>query len=173
MNYLKKFESFQTHDEIHKICKQYKITNYTINSDGSIDVNGDVNLHSESLRKLPLKFNNVSGNFWCNDNRLTTLEGGPQSVGDDFNCYVNKLTTLEGAPQSVNRFSCSDNKDLKSLNYLSEYIDSEQVEFEDTAVYEIFKLLDNLIATTNNKIIVSAGAGSISAQMRFFYESRR
>jgi predicted MPP superfamily phosphohydrolase len=38
---------------------------------------------------------------------------------------------------------------------------------------ELFELLDNLIAKKNNKIIVTAGAGSISAQMRFFYETRR
>ena len=28
--------------EIKNICKKYKITNYTINADGTIDVDGDV-----------------------------------------------------------------------------------------------------------------------------------
>lgn len=31
-----------TEQEIHNICKKLKIKNYTINSDGSIDVDGDV-----------------------------------------------------------------------------------------------------------------------------------
>ena len=31
----------------------------------------------------------------------------------------------------------------------------------------------SLINTKKNKIIVTAGAGSISTQMRFFYESRK
>ncbi len=36
MKYLKLFESFEDIDEI---CKKYSIENYTINTDGSIDVN--------------------------------------------------------------------------------------------------------------------------------------
>ena len=111
MNYLKKFESFQTHDEIHKICREYYITNYTINSDGSIDVNGDVNLYDRYLEELPLKFNHVSGDFSCSENKLTTLEGAPQSVGLDFDCYSNKLITLQGGPKSVGGwFNCRYNK---------------------------------------------------------------
>ena len=35
------YESF---NEIHYICREYEIDDYTINSDGSIDVDGDVNL---------------------------------------------------------------------------------------------------------------------------------
>jgi len=38
MKYLKKYRLFENHDEIHKICKEYGIENYTINGDGSIDV---------------------------------------------------------------------------------------------------------------------------------------
>ena len=30
--------------DIHKICIEYKITDYTINEDGSIDVNNNVDL---------------------------------------------------------------------------------------------------------------------------------
>ena len=94
MNYL-------TDKEIHKICKKYGIKNYTINGDGSIDVDGCVNLSDSGLTKIPLKFNYVSGCFTCSWNELTTLEGSPKSVGDDFTCSCNKLTTLEGGPQSV------------------------------------------------------------------------
>ena len=36
MKYLKIFEKFQP------ICTEFGITNYTINTDGSIDVDGDV-----------------------------------------------------------------------------------------------------------------------------------
>ena len=38
--------------EIHKICKSYEIENYSINSDGSIDVDGDVRLPNKKLIKL-------------------------------------------------------------------------------------------------------------------------
>ena len=98
-------------DNIHKICKEYGIENYTINSDGSIDVDGDVDLWSRGLTKLPMKFNNVSGDFNCHYNKLTTLLGSPKSVGGDFHCGYNNLTTLEGSPQSVGgNFNCVYNK---------------------------------------------------------------
>ena len=101
---------FENFNQIHKICQQYGITNYTVITDGTIDVDGNVNLSFKNLRKLPLKFRNVSGAFWCGDNNLTTLEGAPKSVGLHFFCQNNKLTTLEGAPQSVSgNFDCDYN----------------------------------------------------------------
>jgi hypothetical protein len=101
-------ESF---NNIESICKKYNITNYTINADGSIDVNGNVYLDRNGLAKLPLKFGRVTGNFNCYDNQLTTLEGSPREVGGYFYCYDNKLTTLEGGPREVGGdFNCSYNQ---------------------------------------------------------------
>jgi len=98
MKYLKLFENFE---DIHKICKKYKIKNYTINGDGSIDVDGNVSLSQMGLTKLSLKFNHVSGYFICNGNYLTTLEGSPKSVGGDFGCNDNNILSFEGAPNHV------------------------------------------------------------------------
>ncbi len=117
MKYLKKYRLFESvnEEEIHSICKEYGIKNYTINGDGTIDVAGDVDLFNKGLTKLPLKFRNVSGDFYCNSNQLKSLEGAPQSVGGSFKCHVNQLITLEGAPQSVGgEFWCNSNQ-LKSL----------------------------------------------------------
>jgi hypothetical protein len=97
--------------EIHNICKEYRITNYTINQDGSIDVNGNVNLSYMTLLKLPLKFNKVSGSFYCYNSKLTSLEGCPKEIGGNFVCSNNKLTTLKGSPESVRGyFDCGDNQ---------------------------------------------------------------
>ena len=41
---------------IEEICKKYNIKNYTINPDGSIDVDGYVILSSKGIDKLPLNF---------------------------------------------------------------------------------------------------------------------
>jgi hypothetical protein len=107
MKHLNLFENF---NDIHSICKQYDIENYTINEDGSIDVDGDVNLNYKELTKLPLKFRNVTGYFYCSDNQLTSLEGAPKSVGGHFECPNNQLTSLEGGPQEVGgTFYCSNN----------------------------------------------------------------
>ena len=108
MKYLKLFESLEN---IHEICKRYNIKNYTINSNGSIDVEGSVNLTYRNLTKLPLKFRNVSNGFYCYNNNLTNLEGSPINVGGNFDCRYNNLTSLEGAPNSVvGIFNCSNNK---------------------------------------------------------------
>ena len=108
MKYLKLFEGFK---DIEFICKEYGIKNYTINSDGSIDVDDDVDLSNDKLDILPLKFNKVSGYFDCANNQLTSLVGAPIRVGRHFYCDHNKLTSLEGAPKEVGRyFDCSDNQ---------------------------------------------------------------
>jgi hypothetical protein len=79
--------------------------------DGSVDVDGNVDLSDRNLTKLPLKFGEVSGNFWCFNNQLISLEGCPHSVGRDFNCQYNQLTTLEGSPNSVgDDFYCYNNQ---------------------------------------------------------------
>ena len=96
---------------INAACKEYKIENYTINDDYSIDVNGDVSISHRSLTKIPFKFNIVSGNFSCSLNNLTTLEGSPKRVGGNFYCSINELITLEGGPESVGEnFYCQNNK---------------------------------------------------------------
>jgi hypothetical protein len=95
---------------IHGVCKKYGITNYTINDDYTIDVDSDVIIHGISLTKIPLKFNKVSGNFYCGRNQLTTLEGSPEFVVRSFYCNDNQLTTLEGSPEYVGaHFSCQNN----------------------------------------------------------------
>ena len=45
---------------------------YTINSDGSYDVIGNVYLHNKGLTKIPVKFNMVTGYFDCTYNNLTS-----------------------------------------------------------------------------------------------------
>ena len=105
----------ESKEDIGSICKRYGIKNYTINEDGTIDVDGDVDLSGKNIDKLPLKFGKVTGSFYCNDNQLTSLEGCPSKVGDGFYCYYNQLTSLEGCPTEIGGgFYCSNNK-LTSL----------------------------------------------------------
>ena len=95
---------------ISLICKQYNIKNYTINDDGSIDVNDYVDLSYKGLTELPIRFNKVSGCFHCGGNSLTSLKGSPRWVGEYFTCNRNKLTSLEFSPDYVGSwFSCEYN----------------------------------------------------------------
>jgi hypothetical protein len=102
---------FEEYSSIDKICKKWDIENYTINPDGTVDVDGNVHLHEKNLKELPLKFGKVSGVFYCDNNQLTTIEGAPKEVGGDFYCSHNKLTTIEGAPKEVGGdFYCNNNQ---------------------------------------------------------------
>ena len=107
-------------ETIHDICKQYNITNYTVNTDGSIDVNGLVWLSDKGLTELPLNFNRVAGYFSCSSNNLTSLKGCPRWIGGFFNCSVNNLTNLEFSPEYVGLdFWCAGN------DLTNNYCDSE------------------------------------------------
>jgi hypothetical protein len=68
-----------------EFCKKY-IKNHTINSDNTVDVNGNVDLYNRlgDMKKLPVKFGKVSGSFSCGGNKLTTLEGCPKYIGGNF-----------------------------------------------------------------------------------------
>jgi hypothetical protein len=115
MKYLKLFEAKQTESKVSEICKKYNIQNWTINSEGLVDVNGDVDIMAQRLTRLPLNFGYVSGHFYCNGNELTSLRGSPIEVSGDFLCVYNKLTSLKGSPKVVSGdFYCHKNR-LTSL----------------------------------------------------------
>ena len=106
---------------ISLICEKYNITNYTINDDGTIDVNGNVFLSSHGLTELPIRFNRVDGNFYCGNNNLTSLKGCPRWISGDFGCQYNRLSNLEFSPEYVGGwFSCIFNK-----NFIDNYCDTE------------------------------------------------
>ena len=143
MKHLQIFENFS---DIDVICKKHGIRihgNYTINSDGTIDVDGDVilsnkglgialgygdgGLTNKGLTNLPVKFGKTTGDFICSYNQLKTLEGSPKEVGGSFFCSYNQLTTLEGGPKKVgmkreeSSFYC-DNNQLSSLLGCPSYV---------------------------------------------------
>ncbi len=83
----------RTDDRVERLIKTY-IRN------GS---KGNLDLTNMNLTVLPdmLKDINVDGNFWCANNKLTTLINAPTYVGGNFGCSHNLLTSLEGAPKFV------------------------------------------------------------------------
>ena len=119
---------------------------YTINDDGSIDVNGDVNLSDKKLTRISFNFRNVSGNFYCYDNHLQSLEGAPTTVGSVFHCSGNQLQSLEGAPTTVGgSVFCHSNK-LQSLEGAPAKVGGNFYCFynHNLPYSEIFKIVDNV-----------------------------
>ena len=128
MKHIKPYKIFEsnspnfptTREEVIEVCENYKIIDYTINDDLSIDVDGGVYLGEKDLKHLPLKFNYVSGIFVCRINKLKSLEGCPKTVNGSFFCSDNKLKSLEGCPKTVgDGFYCSNNE-LRDLEYFPE-----------------------------------------------------
>ncbi len=107
---------------IDEICYEFGVRNYTINDDGSIDVKGDVHIPTSGLTEIPITFNKVTGNFYCQNSDLTTLKGSPRLVEGSFYCQKNKLTSLLGGPKSVGSlFNCGFN-DLTDLKGSPKFI---------------------------------------------------
>lgn len=99
----------------------YEIKKYTLIPDDKygfvVDVNGDVNLNSKDLIFIPVKFNKVIGDFFCNHNQLTSLDFCPKEVGENFYCNNNQLNSLEFCPEKVGEgFYCNNNQ-LNSLEF--------------------------------------------------------
>ena len=122
----------RTDDRVERLIKQY-IRN------GS---KGNLDLSQMNLTVLPdiLKNVTVDGNFFCYNNKLTSLENCPKTVGGSFDCSYNDLTSLAGSPSSVGRdFWCGVN-DLTSL------------EFAPTNVGRDFDCIENQVKFTKEQV---------------------
>lgn len=136
MKYLKKYnenssdyripstsKEYFLYEKVKDICEYYKIKGYSIQEDGTVDVEGNVLLNDKNLDKLPIKFGKVSGVFYCSSNKLKSLEGCPYYVGRHFFCHENELTSLEYGPEHVGgEYHCYRNK-LETLDGICEGID--------------------------------------------------
>jgi len=103
-----------TQDEknaIDGLCRELGIRNYTINSDRTINVDGNVNIIlGYKYKNIPLKFNIVGGSFICKNQTLSTLKGCPKYVGGSFNCSGNRITSLKFCPKKIHGdFICTHN----------------------------------------------------------------
>lgn len=107
---MKYLTNFKTEFRLRRLgIKNYEIVN------GVVNVYGDVTIPGKSLEKIPFKFGEVTGTFDCSNNKITSLEGSPNSVGGDFYCDRNELTTLQGGPKYTGGSYLCDNNKLISL----------------------------------------------------------
>ena len=111
-------------ENIKAWCEEMGIENYTINSQGEIDVDGNVDLGWKSITELPYKFGSVSGYFSLREcKNLISLKNCPNYVDWFFKCNdCSQLDSLEGCPKDVGgHFYCGGckrkftKKEVKSL----------------------------------------------------------
>ena len=182
MKYVELYKSFKSDNlikersystvefHIRETCRYYSIGGYTINKDGSIDVDGSINLQKHEFSKLPLKFRNVNGDFYCSDNKLITLEGCPKKVGGSFGCCNNKLITLEGCPETVgDSFNCYNNK-LTSLKGCPEIVNGHFRCFNNqlTSLNGCPKNVGGNFACYDNQIISLEGPKKVYGDFRCY-----
>ena len=104
--------------KIKEWLKEYRIHDYKINDDGTIDAN-NVRLNWHDINEFPpyINFNMIHGDFLCSRINLKTLRGFPKIVKGDLNVSENKLKSLRYAPDKVGGvFNCSYNH-LRSLEF--------------------------------------------------------
>ena len=110
-------------DRVERMIKDY-VRN---GSKGSLELNNvnltelpsilkDINVEkffscaNNKLTSLDNSPKTVGGSFYCGNNQLISLKGAPISVGGNFVCSYNNLTSLVGAPKTVGgAFSCRNN----------------------------------------------------------------
>jgi hypothetical protein len=110
---------------IEKWLKKHRVIDYVINDDLTIDVNNTVNLANHGLKKIPVQFNVVKGDFNVSHNKLKTLQGSPKEVYGHFICEYNELTNLEGVTPKLHVLQCRENKltTLEGIGDVSEKLD--------------------------------------------------
>jgi hypothetical protein len=103
--------------KIESVLRKYKIENYTINDDLTVDVNGKVEFSGNTFATLPIKFNVVNGDFKLTDcKKLTSLKGCPHHVGGTFWFKNNRIIrTLEDGPTTVDGNYVVGNSLIKDL----------------------------------------------------------
>lgn len=117
----------QNKQEIQDWLDKYKISDYTINDDLTVDVNSDVNLFYKSINSFPIQFGVVKGDFMCSKNQLTSLKGCPREIHGNFDCSYNKLHNLEYCPNIINKDFKFQGNGTTTLEYLPEIVNGELV----------------------------------------------
>ncbi len=129
--------------QIEEWLKRYKIINYTINDDLSVNVNKSVYLNNENLKEIPIQFNKVNRTFVCSFNQLTSLIGSPKEVNGHFSCFNNNLTSLKYSPKRIKGWFYCFNNNLKKieLQYISKgitYFGCDEF-LEETSEYKLIQ----------------------------------
>jgi len=82
------------------------LPNVTIheNKDGTIDVDGDVLIYEMNFFGFPFDFNIINGDFYCFQNKITSLLGCPKIVHGSMVIHSNKLCSLKNCPRVVDEY---------------------------------------------------------------------
>lgn len=166
-----------TRHQVQHIIKKYKIQitgTFEVRGSGLVDVKGSVKLTGNKIFKLPLKFGNVTGNFYCKENGLKTLKGSPKFVGGSFNCSDNELTTLVDGPRYVGgSYFCNENNLISLKGCPAEIVGEfncavnslESLKYGPKRVGENFYAHHNMLKTLIGSPAFVAGSFHVAANL--------
>lgn len=131
-------------EQIAQWLVKMKIQNFSINSDMTVNVDGDVNLFDKKLEAFPFKFKKVTGDFLVRHNNFISLANFPEFIGGDLSISHNprfkgfdkattseiggkflfskcNITSLEGISTAITKFTkpnpSESNFDLEGIDY--------------------------------------------------------
>jgi hypothetical protein len=84
---------------LDQYLKKMKISNYTINDDLSVDVDGDVSISGQLFKKIPCKFGQVTGSFSWIGGQLTVADNLPDRVDGDLDISHNEIASITKLPE--------------------------------------------------------------------------
>lgn len=136
MRYIKPFNEAKrgepNREKIEKFLDRYEVYDFSINPDGTVDLMEDFYFGSDrdytaKLKKLPIKFGNIQGEFDLSEAyELTTLEGFPRSCeAFYFRTYHNGgkgIKSMVGGPVQVSGDYSVCDSNLTSFEGIPEYI---------------------------------------------------
>ncbi len=133
-----------------------KSSDYTINKDYTVDLNGDVSILVRNVEECPVVFNVAHGNLIWHYAGLKSMKNLPKIVKGNFTVANNKLTTLEGSQTTIvtGTFNCSGNK-LKNLKgspmkcggFIAMMCGLESLEGSPEEVYGDFIVVNNKLTS--------------------------
>jgi hypothetical protein len=94
--------------------------NWTLNSDGEIDVTCRVDMRNMKLTEIPVKFGKVNGWFNCENNKLTSMKNFPNHIENgNLQMSNNNISSFNHFPL-ISR--CGDTVMSISGNPLNDYL---------------------------------------------------
>lgn len=110
-----------------------EVENYSINSDLTVDVDGDVHLDDNLLTELPVQFGKVDGFFSVDDNLLSSMKGFPKEINYSLYIANNRLTEIEYLPKGTSVVECEGNLEIlyRPEGYTGSFWNTEQMRDEN------------------------------------------
>ena len=130
----------------------YEIKNYTIQDDGTVDVDGNVYIHGRKLTDIMVKFGKVTGDFIIIKTELSNMNNLPTDcphiVLDD-----NNIRTIKNIPYNCWDLSLNDNK-IDFMPNLQEYDNLQILHLAHNKIEKISPTHPNLLVfyIDNNKL---------------------